>query len=93
MERNCKEVSGEKVYYVNENDFMKLEYMEKQPWYKKLFLGGYCYPSSKIIYIRWSRRHDLKLLCHERGHLKGWKHTWIPGYIMFPYWVGRGWKV
>lgn len=88
----CEKVEGEALYILPDVAFMCLPNMINQGWFKRAFLGGYCYPSTKEIYIRESRCSDMKLLCHERGHLRGLKHTWKPGYLMFPYMVGRGWK-
>ena len=81
-------VEGEKIYYLSDEEMERTV----KKWYKPKFLakyiGGYCTPSNKCIYIRESRRLDVKLLNHERGHLRGYNHTWFPS-LMFPSWVGR----
>ena len=88
----CEKVKGEELYILPDVEFVCLPYMNTQGWFKNAFLGGFCFPSEKTIFIRESRTWDKKLLCHERGHLRGLKHTWKPGYLMFPYMIGRGWK-
>lgn len=92
MMKGCSEVEGEKVHILSEKEFKALPYIAKQSWWNRMTLGGFCRPSKKEIVIRETRRYDTKLLCHERGHLRGLKHTWRVGYLMFPYWFGRGWK-
>lgn len=67
-------------------DKLVIEYGYKR-WRAKL-IGGFALPSLKEIYIRESRRDDEKLLKHERGHLRGYGHTWYPT-LMFPSWIGR----
>jgi hypothetical protein len=81
-------VKGEKIVYLSDADMLK----EVSKWYKPKwmtrFIGGYCTPSNLCIYIKESRKGDIKLLNHERGHLRGFGHTWYPT-LMFPSWVGR----
>ena len=81
-------VEGEQVIYMSDAAMLA----EVSKWYKPKwmarFIGGYCTPSNKMIHIKLSRRKDMKLLNHERGHLQGYKHTWMPS-IMFPSWIGR----
>lgn len=92
IRKGCCEVEGEYLHVLNEEAWAKNSYVAKS-LYRKMFLGGFCRPGSKNIYIRESREYDGKLLCHERGHLRGLMHTWKLGYLMFPYSLGRGWKV
>jgi hypothetical protein len=83
-----KPVEGETLIILSDNEMEK----EVSKWYKPRFLakyiGGYCTPSTKTIYIKESRKHDMKLLAHERGHLLGFNHTWMPT-IMHASWAGR----
>ena len=82
-------VKGEKIIYLNDADFTeRLNMYEGYPLWKCKVIGGYCFPGIKQIFIRESRRGDMKLLNHERGHLRGYKHTWYPT-LMFPSWIGR----
>lgn len=79
-------MKGEKIFYVSgERMDAILGYMPK--WRRKL-IGGCVFVKTKEIYIREKRRGDVKLLNHERGHLRGYKHTWYPT-LMFPSWIGR----
>ncbi len=41
----------------------------------------------------WNERLALVIM-HEIGHIY-WRcgHTFTPGYLMFPSWMGRGWKI
>ena len=82
------QVKGEEIIYLSDEDMLR----EVSKWYKPKwmarFIGGYCTPSNKCIYIKESRKGDVKLLAHERGHLLGFKHTWLPT-LMFPSWIGR----
>jgi len=81
-------VKGEKIFYLKDEDFtFTLEAFGYPTWKAKL-IGGYALSSRKEIYIRESRRGDVMLLNHERGHLRGYKHTFLPT-LMFPSWVGR----
>ena len=43
--------------------------------------------------VEWSERLALTVM-HEIGHIY-WRcgHTFIPQYLMFPSWFGRGWKI
>jgi hypothetical protein len=81
-------VDGEKIIIISNEEMEK----EVSKWYKPKwmarYIGGYCTPTNKTIYIKESRRGDIKLLNHERGHLRGYNHTWYPT-LMFPSWFGR----
>ena len=81
-------VEGEKIYILSDEEMLR----EVSRWYKPKwmarFIGGYCTPSDKCIYIKESRKGDVRLLSHERGHLRGYNHTWLPT-LMFPSWIGR----
>ena len=81
-------VKGEKVFVIPNRTLEKS--MKGFGWniLKRRLTGGYCFPDSMEIYIRESRKSDIKLLNHERGHLRGYKHTWRPT-LMFPSWIGR----
>lgn len=92
IKRGCEPVEGEKVFLLSEEEFKEETYVAER-LYRKLFLGGYCFRHNKTIFIREKRRFDIKLLCHERGHLRGMGHTWKIGYLMHPYGLLRGWKV
>lgn len=92
MRKDCDEVEGEEVIYLSESEFREHEYV-KGNFYRERFLGGFCYLDKKKIIIRESRRGDKKLHCHERKHLEGLEHTWMPGYLMFPSCIGRGWRI
>ena len=81
-------VEGEVVIFLCDKDMLeKVSKWYKPKWLAK-YIGGYCTPSNKHIYIKISRMYDVKLLNHERGHLRGYRHTWKPN-LMFPSWVGR----
>jgi len=81
-------VKGEIVTYMTDKAMLE----EVSKWYKPKwmarFIGGYCTPTNMKIYIKLSRQGDIKLLNHERGHLRGYKHTFLPT-LMFPSWIGR----
>ena len=81
-------VEGEKIIILSDEEMVR----EVSRWYKPKclakYIGGYCTPSNKTIYIKESRKGDIKLLNHERGHLRGFNHTWHLT-LMFPSWVGR----
>ena len=79
-------VKGEKITYVsNERMDSILEFM---PSWRRRLIGGCVFVSTKEIFIRERRRGDVKLLNHERGHIRGYKHTCLPT-LMFPSWIGR----
>ena len=80
-------VKGEKIHYLKDSDmnFLLEQYYPK--WKAKL-IGGCVFVERKEVYIREKRRGDIKLLNHERGHLRGYNHTWYPT-LMFPSWIGR----
>ena len=82
-------VEGERVIYLPDACFTeKLVFQYNYPRWKAKLTGGFALSALKEIYIRESRRDDIKLLNHERGHLRGYKHTWHPT-LMFPSWIGR----
>lgn len=80
-------VKGEKITYLKDSDmdFLMEQYVPK--WKAKL-IGGCVFVARKDIFIREKRRGDIKLLNHERGHIRGYNHTWYPT-LMFPSWIGR----
>ena len=80
-------VKGEKIHIVPDKELTERMLIYGWRW-KSKYIGGYSYPGKKEIYIKESRRGDVKLLNHERGHLRGYRHTWLPT-LMFPSWVGR----
>lgn len=80
---------NEIIYYLSDKMFtdkLVTQYGYKR-WRAKL-IGGFALAPLKEIYIRESRRGDVKLLNHERGHLQGYGHTYFPT-LMFPSWIGR----
>jgi lipoate synthase len=81
-------IEGETLVYLSDKEMLD----EVSKWYKpkwmSKYIGGYCTPSNKHIYIKESRKYDDFLLAHERGHLCGFGHTWMPT-IMFPSYIGR----
>jgi hypothetical protein len=82
-------VEGEEIIYLDDEEFTnKLVYQYGYNRVKAHLTGGFCFPVTKLIFIRESRRGDEKLLIHERGHLLGYSHTLFPT-IMFPSWIGR----
>ena len=81
-------VKGEKIFVISDAEFTAKGKTYGWSNLKAKLIGGFCFPHSKEIYIRESRKLDVKLLNHERGHLRGFKHTWYPT-LMFPSWVGR----
>jgi len=81
-------VEGEKVFYLTDEAFTFGLQIFGYPKWKAKLIGGYALSSRKEIYIKESRRGDVKLLNHERGHLRGYQHTWLPT-LMFPSWLGR----
>lgn len=86
MKKKQYPVKGETITYVSDERMDAiLGYMPK--WRRKL-IGGCVFVESKEIYIREKRRGDIKLLNHERGHLRGYNHTWYPT-LMHPSWIGR----
>ena len=80
-------VKGETIIFVEDKEFVKRCKSYGFGW-KSKYIGGYCFPKTKKIYIKISRMHDKVLLAHERGHLCGFPHTKFPT-IMFPSWIGR----
>ena len=80
-------VKGEKVFILPD---VELTYnMKMFGWgIRSYFIGGYVWVREKKIFIKESRKDDIKLLNHERGHLRGYGHTWKPT-LMFPSWIGR----
>lgn len=80
-------VKGEKIYYLRDSDMNFLVEQYTPKWKAKL-IGGCVFVARKEIYIREKRRGDIKLLNHERGHIRGYRHTWYPT-LMFPSWIGR----
>jgi hypothetical protein len=81
-------MEGEKIAYLSDEEMKRTVARWYKPKWMARFIGGYCIPSMKLIYIKESRKGDMKLLNHERGHLRGYGHTWLPT-LMFPSWVGR----
>lgn len=80
-------VKDERIYYISDKEITRK--MVSYGWgWKSKYIGGYCFPRTKEIFIRESRRGDVKLLNHERGHLRGYKHTWLPT-LMASSWVYR----
>ena len=79
-------VKGEKIEYVSDEKMDDI--LCFLPKWKRKLIGGCVFVESKRIYIREKRRDDIKLLNHERGHIRGYKHTWLPT-LMFPSWIGR----
>ena len=79
---------GEKIVYLSDDDFTyNLVMIYGYNRLRARLIGGYCFPDFKAIYIRESRRGDIKLLNHERGHLRGYSHTCYPT-LMNPSWAG-----
>jgi hypothetical protein len=81
-------VKGEKIVYMSDEEMEREVSKWYHPKWLARYIGGYCTPSGKTIYIKESRKGDEKLLIHERGHLLGYSHTLFPT-IMFPSWAGR----
>ena len=81
-------VEGEKIVYMSDEEMKRTVERFYTPKWMARFIGGFCTPSNKVIYIKESRKGDVRLLNHERGHLLGFKHTWLPT-LMFPSWIGR----
>jgi hypothetical protein len=88
--KNNEPIKEEEIIYLEDEEFTdKLVYQYGYNRLKARLIGGFCFPVTKLIYIRESRRYDEKLLKHERGHVRGkFGHTWFPS-IMFPSWIGR----
>jgi len=81
-------VKGEKITYLSDSEINQIGIKAGLPLWRAKLIGGWGeYPGTRI-WIRESRRGDVKLLNHERGHLRGYHHTWLPT-LMFPSWVGR----
>ena len=81
-------VKGEKVFYDKESEITSVLVSYGYPRWKAKLIGGYAFFRTNEIHIRESRREDIKLLNHERGHLRGLNHTYFPT-LMFPCWIGR----
>jgi hypothetical protein len=82
-------VKGEKIHILSDEEFTnKLVFQYGYKRWRARLMGGFALPTLKEIYIRVSRREDVKLLNHERGHLRGYNHTWLLT-LMFPSWIGR----
>lgn len=77
-------VEGEEIFIVPDKEFD--ENLKKYGLSK--YIGGYCFSETKKIYIRESRKHDVKLINHERGHLRKYNHKWNLK-LMCPTWVFR----
>jgi hypothetical protein len=81
-------VKGEIIAYMTDAEMLGIV----SKWYKPKclakYIGGYCIPSMKLIYIKDSRKGDVKLLNHERGHLRGFNHVLYPT-LMNATWVFR----
>lgn len=79
----------EKIIYLEDGEFTDmLVNRYDYPCWKARLIGGFCFTDTKEIFIRESRRGDIKLLNHERGHLRGFRHTLYPT-LMFFSWIGR----
>lgn len=81
-------VKGEKIKYVSDEEMNDMLVSYRWPLWRAKLIGGVVFVTSKQIIIREKRRGDIKLLNHERGHLRGYNHTWMPT-LMFPSWIGR----
>lgn len=81
-------LEGEKIVILSDKEFTKKGQSYGWSNLKAKLIGGFCFPETKEIFIRESRKYDIKLLNHERGHLRGYNHTWLPT-LMFPSWIGR----
>ena len=81
-------VKDEKIFYDKESEITRVLVSYGYPTWKAKLIGGYAFFRANEIHIRESRKGDIKLLNHERGHLRGFKHAWLPT-LMFPSWIGR----
>lgn len=85
-------VEGENIRIVSDKTLTHKLVLHGYPKSKAKLIGGFCYPDTKEIFIRESRKDDIKLRNHERGHLMGFKHTLYPT-IMASSWVYRWFNV
>ena len=67
-------VKGEKIHILSDADLTAKIMAYGRPKWRAKIIGGYCTPSSMDIYVRESRKDDIKLINHERGHLRGYNH-------------------
>ena len=74
MSKKDFKLDGEKIHILSDEELTEKIMAYGRPRWRAKLIGGYCTPTSMDIYIRESRKHDIKLLNHERGHLKGYKH-------------------
>lgn len=81
-------VKEEEIYYLSKEEMERRVKKWYRPKWMARFIGGYCIPEDKCIYIKESRRNDIRLLNHERGHLMGYSHTVYPT-LMASSWVYR----
>lgn len=81
-------VKGEEITYLSKKEMIRRIMTWGWPKWRASLIGGYCTPSNKKIYIRMDRKDDVKLLNHERGHLRGYNHTWYPT-LMASSWAYR----
>lgn len=81
-------VKGETIFIITDKEMLKRVSEWYKPKWLARYIGGYCTPTNKTIYIKESRKNDIKLINHERGHLRDYKHTLLPT-LMFPAWPGR----
>ena len=81
-------VKGEIVTYLSKEEMIKRLSVGGCSRFRASLIGGYCYPHNKTIFIRIDRKNNIRLLNHERGHLRGYNHTWYPT-LMASSWVYR----
>lgn len=76
-------VEGENIVILTDKEMLDEVSNWYNPKWMSRYIGGYCTPSNKTIYIKESRKGDIKLLAHERGHLRGFEHTSYPTIMFF----------